>query len=240
MKDTADAAIIDSNAPSIFEADDFTKPKLTVSTASSTSTSNPSFGGTSNSSSPATGKSVSAAFDAGSVTKTEFNSHLSDSFAHQALFTSINNIIAVQSAEVASAIAFINSISGTLSGTIQEISDISGTYLAADNLTPGDHISIVSGTDGVGRPTRQISLDIQKGIVNGSINGIVSSLLSTGINYEAGRVVTASLANVSTSPNVALCLDTVCTAGSPIGIYVKSGYSGTTVNASFDVHWMMI
>lgn len=251
MRDMADGAILDSNAPSIFDADDFSKDNETVAvtTAATSASSNGSnFAASSSSSSSNNGSS--SVYDSGYVTATEFDNHENDAYAHQAQFAAVLAQVGGSATAIFELTNNLGTLSGTVYDTIDDLSGLSGTlsglidlvedeYLRADKLTAGDNISVATGVDGNGRPTRSIALDIEKGVVNGSINGITAGPFSAGVNYEAGRVVNATLSNVTVT-TAALSVSSVTTNGSDIQFYVNSGYSGTSVNSNFQIHWTMI
>ena len=240
MREMADGAIQDSNAPSIFDADDFSRDLTSNTVAQSTSSTTVSTGSTSTGS---TNNGSSSVYDSGFVTSSEFNNHLQDTSAHQAEFAAVIAQIGSDASSIYDLQTNFGTLSGTLDGTILDLAGLSGTikydYLMAPNLIEGANIEITSSVDGSGRPTRTVNLDIERGIINGSINGILAGPFNTGVNYQTGRIVNGTLSNLSDS-NAALLIDSVTSNGSQIQFYVKSGYSGTTVNSNFEIHWTMI
>lgn len=233
--------IDNANAPSIFDANDLLGKDF-ITTPNTTSTTNSS----------STSSSVSVPISntilpTQNATSKDLLNHENDSFAHEALYDRLQNsfssVITAQNVSNTSVSANTANITG-LSGTFYNFeSFVTGTYLETNNLEIESPLTLTSGTDINGFATLTIGLDISKGIiVSGTINGIISSPLSAGTNYESGKIVTASLSNINSldANHNALTLETLLTAASPIEFLVKSGYSGTSVNSSFDIHWMMI
>lgn len=247
IKNIAASEILNSNAPSIFEVDDFfTEPSTSTEVSASTAAS--TTGGTSaGTPQPQTNAPVNQGSFA---TLADLVAHTSDDLAHKTLFDNVYTSIEQQIGSIVDITNSATELSGTVALNTANIAGLSGTlsdfiglvedeYLRADNLDAGDNIAITAGTDGLGRPTRSIALNIEKGVINGSINGVTAGPFSAGVDFETGRVVNATLSNLSVT-TAALTVSSVTNNGSDIQFYVNSGYSGTTVNSSFQIHWTMI
>lgn len=225
IKNIATKEIEYSTQNSIFEAGDFvgqdpdfnpdsyaaSQVASSSSLSVSSASSSSSSGGGGSSSSTA-----SAADSTGFITQQNLDDHNNDVGAHAALLGDFNSSIgAVESS----------------------VSDLFDTDLSASNVIAGTFINFTSGTNS-GRQTLTINASIERGVIGGaSING-TSTTIAGGPTYTTGKSITATIAN--TSFTSAITIETNCSNGNAVSFDIKSGYSGTNVNGTFDIHWIMI